>query len=285
MSLKLCRRQVKRKIIHTYSFTGKKKACTRSMPSGEKQLPRRFFKGRAKRGGMLRLNRPINRDIAYIFIICATVISVFRPLLSCFFMLDEFDYLAYLSGQGHQVSFANFWRFTSQMCMSTWMFRPLVGLQYLQYHIFGFNARGYFTVLLIQTLLLCIIIYYAAKRITNNTAVSFFNALLYGIHPLQFDSLSMAFNTQTLSIIFVCLAFLCLCRFVHTARRINLYCSCSLCLLALMGWQEALGVPFALIVYLLLFGRDIPRNKKYEAIGSLLFIFFLTASCCILSKR
>ena len=70
-------------------------------------------------------------------------------------------------------------------------YQPLTMLSYMaEYKLFGLNPFGYHLMNLIFHLLGTLLVFLIIKKLSGNDMVSFFTALLFGIHPLHVESVA-----------------------------------------------------------------------------------------------
>ena len=156
-------------------------------------------------------------------------------------------------------------------------YRPLVSVGIMvQYHFFKLNPFFYYLCSILLHILNTAAVYLLSAHLIQNRRYAFLIALAFGIHPVQWESVSnIADQAILLCAFFYLNSFLCFCLFQE--RKKNIFYAASVCLffLALLCKEEAATLPILLFVYFMTIKKETRINFIAWFWGFLLFFIAL----------
>lgn len=223
---------------------------------------------------------PFMTKIKFLFILCLILVITFfafTPVLrSNFTNWDDEDYVTNNSVIRSPLLISLKKVFGSFYLRS---YQPLTILSYkIEYGFFKLNPVGYHTTNLILHLLNCLLVFWLIFKLSRNIFVSFLTAILFGIHPLQVESVAWISERKGLLCTFFLLgSIISYVSYVQKNRAFKYYIfSLSLFVLALLSKGIAIILPVILLLvdYFVFLRRKrvIFRDKIPFFILSLLFI-------------
>lgn len=133
----------------------------------------------------------------------------------------------------------------------TYYWRPLVNVTYfLDYKVWGLNAAGFRTINLFLHLMVCLILYGLILQLTGSDAGAFWGTLLFAVHPVQTETVSVIVSRNNLlSVLFILGS---LYSYIYWwSRRSNIALAASLTMFigAVFSKESGLILPLLLILY------------------------------------
>jgi len=153
--------------------------------------------------------------------------------------------------------------FTSSFFGDNHYYRPLVSLSYmLEYHFFGLNPFYYNLTNVVLHLAISVSVFFLIHLLLNDRTASFFAALLYAVHPVQWEAVcNIAGRSMILNGFFTINAFLLFCLMQQKRRSVFLLgLSLIFAFLALLAKESAAMLPALIFAYLVIFREDTKRN-------------------------
>ena len=137
------------------------------------------------------------------------------------------------------------------------LYRPLRSVWYtVIYHFSGTNNFGYHLNSIVMHILACILIYLITLKITKKGTAAFIVSLLFALHPIHTDRVTnMSAGFDIPGIILIFLAFYLYIIYSSENRKKYLLYSLGIFALALLYTEEAITLPFLVILYELAFGK------------------------------
>ncbi|OGX07386.1 MAG: hypothetical protein A2Z88_03885 [Omnitrophica WOR_2 bacterium GWA2_47_8] len=159
-------------------------------------------------------------------------------------------------------------------------YRPIVFLSYmLSYHFFGLNPLGYYLVSLILHAITAILVYRLVSVFFEKGSISFFAALLFAVHPIQWVAVSTLTGQNVLLYgSFYIASFLSFYHFLKSKKPALYAGSLILFVLALLSRETAFTLPFLLGSYIMLFRPSASRKKDAQWITGhavILIVYFI----------
>lgn len=141
------------------------------------------------------------------------------------------------------------------------LYKPLVLLSFLlEYHFFKLDPFGYHMVSLIIHLLNCLLVFWFIVLISRSSAVSFFTALFFAVHPLHVESVAwIAERKDLLCAFFFFLAFIMYFYYRRCLAKRFYFLSLVFFVLSLLAKPQGIIFPFLLCVF------DVCRGKRAAA--------------------
>ncbi len=185
--------------------------------------------------------------IALCLILAAVLLSFFPALKNNFI---DWDDTAYVVGNNavHAISAANL------KIISTGFFavhyHPLTMFSYmLEYHFFGLNPFGYHLDNLILHLFNCLLVFWFIYRLSSSTGCALLVTLLFGVHPIQVESVAWISERKNLLYAFFYLGALISYLYYLKQNRAKFYYFClGLFLFSLLSKSMAVTLPLVLLL-------------------------------------
>lgn len=205
---------------------------------------------------------PHPHDTTALLIILAAVFLVFGQCIGADLVWDDKNLIVNNPWLSHSETFfqtwtQDFWSLTNGGGESG-MYRPIViDAYWLEYKLWGTDARGYHTVNLILHAINAGLIFILARRFALPTRASFFGALCFAIHPVQVETAaSVASHTDilaTLGTLSACVLW------TRSSRRGWV---CLPIFFALCSKESAVVAPLLLLVLDRYLGRPLLRKEQ-----------------------
>jgi len=194
-------------------------------------------------------------------ILIVTFIAFYPSLRNGFVNWDDNGYVTQ-NRFIRSFSFGNIKQIFSSFFVSH--YQPVTILSYLfEYHFFKLNPFGYHLTNLILHALNCLLVFWLVFILTGRISVACLTALLFGIHPLQVESVAwISERKNVLYALFFLAAIICYC-YYRRLRQPEKYYSASLILfgLSLLSKISAVTFPFVLLLIDYFFSRK--RDKGW----------------------
>ena len=148
-------------------------------------------------------------------------------------------------------------------------YHPITMLSYLfEYQLFKLNPFGYHLNNLILHLLNCLLVFWLIFILTGSISISLLTAILFGIHPLQVESVAWISERKNVLYAFFFLgaviSYLC---YFRRGRKLKYYFLClSLFILSLLSKSMAVTLPLVLFLMDYLFRRKADKTMFVEKI-------------------
>ena len=156
------------------------------------------------------------------------------------------------------------------------VYRPIGSLFFLFYYqLFGPNPFFYHFHSVIVHILSVVFVYLIANRLTQKRLVSFFSALIFGVHPLTVEGIAyVSASIDTTGWLLILIAFFLYLKFKESKKRAFLAISLISSTVAYFIYEAALIFPLLVILYEFCFNKN-KSLKKYSF--SLLFLIIAIA--------
>jgi Tfp pilus assembly protein PilF len=223
-----------------------------------------------------------NKWVLIFFLFLPMLAVYFDSLYSPFVNLDDFHYIrnnSYI----RDLSWKGIQQIFSQPIVFNYF--PLQILSYaFDYKVWGLNSFGFHFHNFTLHFLNAVLVFLLLQKIFSNLWVSFFSALLFGIHPVNIESVTwVAERKNVLSQAFLLLSFLTYLHYLETDakwRRLGFYLiALSLFSLALLAKVSAVVLPLLLFLYDFCFRQ----RGKWEMIRDKLPFFALSAAFSLIA--
>jgi protein O-mannosyl-transferase len=195
------------------------------------------------------LKKSKNQLYLSVVIIIISTFIVFGPSLSNQFikgwddneMLLENDKITSLSGSSIKTMFT---------ASHYGLYHPLVHLSYaVEYKYFGFNPAIYHWTNLILHLVIAILVFFFIYLLSGNILVAFITGLIFGIHPIQVESVAwIAERKDVLYGLFFIASLISYILYRDLDKKKYYYYALSLFLLSLLSKPMAISLPLVLIL-------------------------------------
>lgn len=219
----------------------------------------------------------------YPLILCVFITAVYAPTFSGDFILDDYplvkenrfirdfgspaSYLFHEDGVGKEGLAAH----------HTGYYRPLVNFFYtLDYKLWGMRALGFRLTNLILHLLTCFILYHIFIQVFGNRLVSFLAALLFGLHPVNTETVAwVSARNNILVALFSLISFY---TYLKNSNEKRIWVG----LLSYLSFAAALGskeFAIMLLPIFFLYNRLIKRDRiaRDEILGYIPFVIILSS--------
>lgn len=210
-----------------------------------------------------------------IFLILATTsLTYLTSLNNGFTSWDDPGYIAD-NPLVKSVSVSNTAKIFSSYCMDS--YQPLSLFSYsLDYAFCGLNARVYHLTNLFLHLINCLLVFWLILLIGNNLFIAFLTAILFGIHPLNVETVAwLSERKGLLCAVFYLGTIISYLYYVRKGKTKFLIISLFLFILSLLSKAMAVTLPFILIIfdYFMFTKRfkELLLNKIYFFVLSLIF--------------
>ena len=143
-------------------------------------------------------------------------------------------------------------------------YHPLTMLVYaVQYHFFGFRARGYHAVNLAFHLFNVILVFYAILLLSKKNEIALVASLLFGIHPIHVESVAWASELKDVLCTFFFLAsYIFYLKYIKSHSKEVLYFFSAIIFLSLLSKAMAVSLPLVLLLTDYFFRKDSRCEKK-----------------------
>ena len=217
-----------------------------------------------------------SKNWVLIFILFLAILGVYYQSLHHEFI--NFDDPYYINNNSYirDPSWKGIYKIFSEPIVGNYF--PLQILSYaLDYQIGHIQPFGYHLHNLLLHLLNAILVFLLLKRIFSNTWISFLSALLFGLHPVNVESVTwVAERKNVLSLAFTLLSFLAYLYYLEEQRLLQrrgwYLAALFLFILALLSKVAAVVLPFLLILYDFCFHR----KGKWEMVRDKIPFFTLS---------
>lgn len=220
----------------------------------------------------------------YPFILCVFIAAVYAPTFSGDFILDDRPlvtdnlFIRDFGSPGSYLFHEDGVEKEGLAAHHTGYYRPLVNFFYtLDYKLWGMRAFGFRLTNLILHLLTCFMLYHILIKLFENRLVSFLAALLFGLHPVNTETVAwVSARNNILVALFSLIAFY---TYLKNSNKKKIW----LGLLSYLSFAAALGSKeFAvmLLPIFFLYNRLIKRERgtaRDEILGYIPFIIILCA--------
>ena len=212
--------------------------------------------------------------VLFFILFLAILGTYFNSLKHPFISLDDIPYILdnpYI----RDLTWKGIYRIFSTPIVGNYF--PLQILSYaIDYQIWHVNPFGYHLHNVLLHILNAFLVFLILKKIFSSTWISFLSALLFGLHPVNVESVTwVSERKNVLSLAFMLLSFLAYLDYLaaeRPPRRKGLYlASLFLCLLALLAKVSAVVLPLLFLLYDLCF-QD---RKRWEMIRDKIPFFLL----------
>ena len=229
--------------------------------------------GQIEQGKSSAERKPLNWIL--IFILFLAVLGAYYESLSCPFLnVDDPFYIRH-NPYIRDLSWDGIYKIFSRPIVGDYF--PLQILTYaLDYQIWHMQPFGYHLHNVMLHFLNAVLVFFLLKKVFSNLWVSFFAALLFGLHPVNVESVTwVAERKNVLSMAFLLLSFLSYLYYLGeekgVRRRIYYLSALFLLLLGLLAKVSAVVLPILFLLYDCCF----QRRKKWEMIRDKIPFFFL----------
>src|SRR3989338_1017150 len=191
-------------------------------------------------------------------------------------------------------SFANFGKIlTSSFFRDKSYHRPFISISFMiEYHFWGLNALYYYLTNIFLHGLNAILVFFLLRRLWGGqTMIAFWSALLFAIHPVQWEAVSNIPGRSNLLLAFfyfssflLTLRCLDIPQGIRQGKGLLIYGFSLFCfLLALLSKESAGVLPFLLLVYVFLVRRDLIKN--WQKIGAIFAGYFLLGGGFVIFRK
>ncbi len=195
-------------------------------------------------------------------VILIVVFSAFYPSLRNGFV--NWDDNAYVTQNRfiRSVSLENIKQISSSFFIAH--YQPITILSYLfEYHFFKLNPFGYHLTSLILHVLNCLLVFWLVFMLSGRISVAWLTAILFGIHPLQVESVAwISQRKNLLYALFFLAAIICYC-YYRRGRQSKRYYSASLILFGLSLLSKVSAAAFPLVLFLVDYFFSRKRDKSW----------------------
>ncbi len=204
---------------------------------------------------------------------------VYLPVLSFYFCSDDFGMVGNFSF--HEVLKCFLGRCAISENASGWYRPTTILLYFMEYHLWGYHAFGYHFTNLILHAGCTLAVYFFSSALTKNREVSLLSALFFAVHPIHVDAIAwISTRHALLAAFFYVLSFV---FFLRSRKRRNVYAygaSVFFFVLALCSKEDAVTLPFVLLVYRFMLDREFKLLLLSPFF--LLMFFYLTFKALVL---
>jgi len=203
------------------------------------------------------------RPLFVLFILGIVIPAFFLPILSTYFLADDYNYVGYLLTharayvQGEQLGdwFISFSAQGLQNPGLSVFFRPVVQWLWLtDFIMWGTSVLGYHLTNIFLHILNSFLVYLLALKILRHRWGALVAGLLFALHPIHADSVSwIADRTDVLSTFFYFLSAVYFVLYRQNARRLFLAVSLAAFALGIGTKENTVALPLILVVYDLFF--------------------------------
>jgi protein O-mannosyl-transferase len=195
-------------------------------------------------------------------LICILVFAAFVPCLQNGFVNWDDNLYVMQNPAIQSLSLANFKNLFTSFFISH--YQPATILSYLcEFHFFVLDPFGYHLTNLILHLLNCLLVFWLVFLLTKKISVSGITAALFGIHPLQVESVAWVSELKILLYAFFFLAaMLAYLYYLKEGKPKFYYFSLCLFILSLLSKSMAVTLPLALFILDYFFARK-PDKKMF----------------------
>ena len=153
-------------------------------------------------------------------------------------------------------------------------YRPLVTLSYMvEYRVFGLDAFRFNLDNVILHILNSFCVFALINRLWKDRAIAFGVALLFAIHPVQWEAVSnISGRAILLNAFFIFFAFCLFIDFYERKRTLLLFGSVASFVLALLCKESAAIFPVVLVLYILFFSKE--RKKAWFSVVPFFLVVF-----------
>jgi len=173
--------------------------------------------------------------------------------------------------------------FTSSYFGDNHYYRPLVSFSYmLEYHFFGLNPFFYYLNNILLHAGIAMIVFFLLVSIFEDRKVAFITALLFAIHPIQWEAVTnISGRSIILNTFFLLNAFLLFCLSKKREGGRGFIClSMFFFILALLSKESAVMLPLLLLAYSIIFQQE----KKMKGFFSTIPYFVMVVIYIIIRK-
>jgi tetratricopeptide (TPR) repeat protein len=125
----------------------------------------------------------------------------------------------------------------------------------LNYALFGPHPLGWHATAILLHLLVTLLAYFVARRVTGRPLVAALSALIFGIHPMTHEVVAwVCGTTESLWSAFAFGAFLCYLKFRDTQRAMWLVGSCGLYAAGMLSKETAITLPALVFAHAYIYG-------------------------------
>lgn len=153
------------------------------------------------------------------------------------------------------------------------MYHPLVLVSYaVEYKYFGLNPRIYHTTNLALHILNSVMVFFFIYLLSRNLTVSLIVGILFGIHPIQVESVAWATERKdVLYSLFFLGSLIAYLKYIVGKKKAYYFLALFLFFFSLLSKPMAISLPFLLILCDYLLNRKINKKTILEKIPFLLF--------------
>lgn len=221
----------------------------------------------------------IDKNYLFLSVILLLTIVSYSNIFQNGFVYDDPDFI---TGNPSITSFSNVPSFFTQPTFVN-LYRPLRSVWYtVVYHFSGTNTFGYHLNSMILNLIACVLVYFIALNISKKKLIAFFTGMLFALHPIHTDRVTnMSAGFDLLGIVFILLAFYLYVIYSSENKKNHLYFSLITFALTLLSSEEAVVLPFLIILYEIAFGKGrdlLQKDKIWQNISPFLIYFVVFAS-------
>ncbi len=146
----------------------------------------------------------------------------------------------------------------TQPYLNTTYYRPLVNISFkADADMYGQEFRKYHRTNLILHALFCILLFYAAKRFTDNDDVAFVFSLIFAVHPLFANAVAWIPGRNDLLLgVFSLSSFIALLKYLKNKKVLYLILNAIFLLMALFSKETAAILPVLFFVYAYISDKD-----------------------------
>ena len=233
--------------------------------------------GQIEQGKSLVERKPLNSIL--IFILFLAILGAYYESLSCPFLNWDDPFYIRDNPYIRDLSWNGIYKMFSQPMVANYF--PLQILTYaLDYHIWHMQPFGYHLQNVMLHFLNAVLVFFLLKKVFVKLWVSFFAALLFGLHPVNVESVTwVAERKNVLSLALVLSSFLAYLHYVEeqrpTQRKGFYLLAFFLFLLAVLAKVSAVVLPLLFILYDLCFQKrtkwEMARDKMPFFVLALFF--------------
>jgi protein O-mannosyl-transferase len=186
--------------------------------------------------------------ISIFLILIVTLISFYPSLKNSFINLDDNLYVTENKAI-RSITLSNLKNISSSFFITHYL--PVTIFSYLlEYHFFKLNPFNYHLTNLILHLLNCLLVFWVIYMLSGRISISCLTALLFGIHPMQVESVAWISERKNVLYAFFFLgAMVSYLYYLRKDRKLKYYFFClGLFLLALLSKSMAMTLPLILIL-------------------------------------
>jgi tetratricopeptide (TPR) repeat protein len=182
-------------------------------------------------------------------LLCVIVLAAFIPCLKNGFLNWDDDMYVTANPAVQSLSPANFKNIFTSFFIGH--YQPVTILSYLfEFHFFGLNPSGYHLTNLILHLFNCLLVFWLVFVLTQKSSISWITAILFGIHPLQVESVAwISERKNMLYALFFLASMISYLYYLKKGRALKYYYfSLLLFILSLLSKAMAVTLPLALLI-------------------------------------